>query len=232
MKKIPIALTAMVIMFLFTTPAHATLWDRGGGLIYDDVLKVTWLQDTDYAVTSGYANGGMTWDVANAWAAQLVYGGYDDWRLPDPADQPIEYIWGFDGTTTAGYNITASEIGYMYYVNLNNKGYYDTSGNGPQLGWNPMPNASFTDGNGKALSFQNLQSFDYWLAREYGSFNPPYGGRFDFNVGALSANTKDFGYPAWAVRNGDVSAIPEPATMLLIGSGLLGLWGARRKFRK
>jgi hypothetical protein len=26
--------------------------------------------------------------------------------------------------------------------------------------------------------------------------------------------------------------VPEPTTMLLLGSGLLGLWGFRRKFKK
>src|SRR5437879_5591769 len=69
--------------------ASATLFDRGGGLIYDDVLNITWLQDANYAQTSGFdADGLMNWDNAKAWAAGLSYFDsvrnvtWTDWRLP------------------------------------------------------------------------------------------------------------------------------------------------------
>ncbi len=80
MKRV---LTLAVLLFVSIGSSHGALVDRGGGLIYDDVLDVTWLQDANYAQTSGYdTDGNMTWDAATAWAAGLVYGGYDDWRLP------------------------------------------------------------------------------------------------------------------------------------------------------
>ena len=116
MRKLLVAVMAMVTMFWFTTPTHATLFDRGGGLIYDDHLNITWLQDANYAKTSNYdADGQMSWAGATAWAANLSYLDsvrnvtYDDWRLPTTVDGP--YVFGYNGTTTAGYNITSSEMG-------------------------------------------------------------------------------------------------------------------------
>ncbi|MFC1857036.1 hypothetical protein ACFL9U_03300 [Thermodesulfobacteriota bacterium] len=61
-------------MFVLPASIKAQLWDRGGGLIYDDILNVTWLQDANYARSSGYdVDGKMTWYEATEWAENLVY---------------------------------------------------------------------------------------------------------------------------------------------------------------
>jgi len=75
----------------------------------------------------------MFWDETVALAETLEYSGYDDWRLPATDDGL--HVYGFDGSTTAGYNITSSELGYMYYVNLGNIGYGATDGTVPQPGY-------------------------------------------------------------------------------------------------
>ena len=67
---------------------HAALIERGGGLIYDTELDVTWLQDANFANTSNYTganhlSGRMQWEDAMTWAENLVYQGYTDWRLPE-----------------------------------------------------------------------------------------------------------------------------------------------------
>lgn len=68
---------------LSAQPASAALIDRGGGMIYDTDANLTWLQDWNYARTSGYdADGFMDWPSAVKWAEQLEFGGYTDWRLP------------------------------------------------------------------------------------------------------------------------------------------------------
>ena len=58
---------------------QAALVDRGGGLIYDQDLNITWLADANYAKTSGYdPYGFMNWSRAMTWAENLSYGGYTD----------------------------------------------------------------------------------------------------------------------------------------------------------
>src|SRR5678815_2771735 len=107
--------TAVLLMGVMSLAAsqsaQAALIDRGNGLIYDTVLNITWMQDVALAQTLGADSDGLfDWSGANAWAQQLVYGGYDDWRLPTlkPVNG-IEFnrILHCDGSADYGYGIAA-----------------------------------------------------------------------------------------------------------------------------
>ena len=69
----------------------------------------------------------------------------------------------------------------------------------------------------------------YWSGTDYGAdsghawyFNTGYGIQGDYyNKNALLY--------AWAVRPGDISAVPIPGAVWLFGSGLLGLLGFKKR---
>ncbi|MFN0182892.1 MAG: PEP-CTERM sorting domain-containing protein [Aquabacterium sp.] len=188
--------------------AQAALIDRGGGMIYDTTLNLTWLADWNYAKTSGYhADGAMNWASANDWANNLVYGGYDDWRLPSAlnadASGPCGPAFGCDG----------SEMGHMFYNNWGVTAGFDF----------------FTGSNAANLAmFKNIQAGPYWYGTEYA---PDRDSAWFFYT-ASSGGFQTY-VPKWvpifavAVRVGEV---PEPQTyaLMLIGLGALALARRRR----
>lgn len=210
--------------------ASATLMDRGGGLIYDDVLNITWLQDASYAKTSGFdADGFMSWADANAWATGLSYFDsmrnvtWTDWRLPWasvsagagpittlPVGQPCTGAGGADELACRD-----DEMAYMFYYNLD--------------GTFMVPEAGTQIGDGVTLN--NIEpTVYYWSGTEFDSgiaWNFTFG-----DGGLLSFGVKSVQRSAWAVRPGDVAAAPEPASLLLIGAGMLALGWNRRKWRR
>jgi hypothetical protein len=199
MKKFSSVVLLFVVLGWLST-SDAALIDRGTGMIYDTNLGITWLQDADYAQTSGYHhNGLMDYYEANAWIGSLSYGGYNDWRLPKtlPVNPPnYNYSSSFNGSTDISYNITSpnSEMAYMYYVTLKNLGYYDRFGNSPQPGW----------GLTNSGPFINIQPYVYrseTLATDPN--NPGYTFYFGFRAGDQGLINPTYSQPAWAVRDGD-----------------------------
>ena len=212
-----------------TTIGTATYDDGAGSknynLIWDDDNNgnsVIWLDYTNR----------NSWSALKAWADGLngtdiltyhldgyqVDWGTNVWRLPDTVDGP--YVVGCDGTTTAGYNITTSEMGHLYYTELGNKGYYATDGTYPQDGW----------GLNNTGDFNNLIASWYWSGTEYAD-NPDYAWLLNLFHGNQYNYYKPNRECGLAVRSGQVSAapVPVPGTMLLFSTGLAGLAVLRRK---
>ncbi len=99
--KVRTAILLPVVLLGLTAPANSTLIDRGTGMLYDTEQRVTWLQDANYARTSGQSDsGGMIWFEASAWAKGLEFGGHSDWRLPS--------------TPGTGGDIFEGEMGHLY----------------------------------------------------------------------------------------------------------------------
>jgi len=191
---------ALVGLSVLTLSANATLYDRGGGFIYDDVLNITWTQDANI-------NGLDTWDNQMAWADSLsLYDSvrdvtWNDWRLASMDVNGDNMIINCSSATET--ECRDNEYGYLFEQ-------YGVSSIAPDL-------------------FLNVQHY-YWSGTEYQANSS--GAHTYIKDGVLSLNNtgiKSFDWYAWAVRDGDVAAVPVPAAVWLFGSALIGLAGIKRK---
>ena len=197
-------LAAAAALIALSGAAQAALVNRGCGMIYDTTRNITWLANMN-------VNGLMNWGTATAWANNLVYGGFSDWRLPtlNPADTTCSSnfnpLGGFP-TQYFGTGCTGGELSGLFVTDLGNKA-----------------NESVLNQVGDTLEqianlalFSNVQSNFYWSGTEYARL-PTRAWNFSTTDGKQSdVYYKDNGFYAVAVRPGDVAAsVPEPQTLAL-----------------
>ena len=191
--------TAAVLAFSLSTGAQASLVARAGGMVYDDVNNITWAADANLAQTSGY-------DTDGKMTEREAVAWADQLTLGGFTD------WSLPTTVPAvsGLNQKDSQMGDLFYT---------------QLGGVSSTSIATTHNDNYKL-FTNVQDYTYWSGSDAPSFGAWY---FGPNNGYQGYTNKGASFYAWAVRPGDVAAVPVPGAFWRFGSAMVGLMGLKRR---
>ncbi len=249
----------LVAAALGSGAAHATLESRdinNDGTVdafYDTVLDVSWLANANAAKGTAFDDGGntndglMTFASATSWVSSLNVYGVTDWRLPTTA--PINgvafqtntsFIGTSDnGTSSASVISVANEMGYNFYKNLELISTCSAASTATNcvFQYGGLVHTGDPAGVGNLAPvnqapFINVQDNAYWtgtaspnVANGIVSFGYQNGWQW------TSLNTQNQALAAWAVHEGDIAAVPEPQSLLLLTAGLVLIAGMRARRR-
>lgn len=179
-----LVVVVLLSLFGFATVVRAELLPRANGLlVYDTEQDITWTANANIA-------GPMFRDDAKAWVENLVYAGYDDWRLPKQVSPDPGCTIQPSSIISRGYLCTLSELAHLFYNELGGTS-TGTSG------------SSILDSTDPDLAlFTNIQNDEYWYGSEY-----PFeccGWVFDFSNGLQYGDNLTSFESVWPVRDGDV----------------------------
>jgi hypothetical protein len=186
LKGFPLAV-AMILLML-GIPARAELVSYGNGLVYDDVLDVTWTKDANLAKTRKFGivgiqdTGRMTWDTAQRWIAAMNtanFKGFNNWRLWSAKD----YETGKLGCVQPSL-CNKSELGHLFY---------EEGG--------LSPGSPITSSATLTSKFTGMMANPYWSGSEVPS-NLLRAYYFRACIGAQNRTDKTTYLYVWPVRDG------------------------------
>jgi len=193
MQRIMQAIVTALPLVIAAGSAQAALIDRGGGLIYDTTLNITWLQNANAAAGSSYDDGWSSTDgrtsfqSAQAFAANFSYFDpvngvtYSDWRQPQGYDIGAPGAPSYLNTPGPGEPFYAgpSGVGCDWQYNLYDCGYnvnplanelvhlFVDLGNFAMYDENAIYRGGFSGvdwGLAHTGPFVNFQNYVYWTA--------------------------------------------------------------------
>ncbi len=188
---------------MFTYPSGAPVDGVAHNLIWDNDnngKSVVWLDHSFLPTTRAQ----MMVNIAGA-HMDITLNGYtvdwvdDTWRMPS-----------INGTEAWGYDANTTEIGHLFY---------------DELGLSSGPT---TVEQLNATNFDHLIPTAYFFSEKVWDSYAYFSWFFAMGNGGQNVCDIDGAQYGLAIREANVSAVPVPGAVWLLGSGLIGLLGIRR----
>ncbi|MGY6275458.1 hypothetical protein [Methylomonas sp. MgM2] len=245
-SNIPL-LTASVLLGITSFNVEASLTvgtSFGESVVYSSVSDVTWTGDANLLGTMITNHGYDTVINAIIAASPVIYDTPNFYDIPSNSGQHIVSSADFSDSILG----RASWFGGMAFVDyLNDINYAGSSqwvlpnaGDNPQRGdgdntvfgklfYNEL-GATTVESIPDTNLFTNEQAWGYWFSTEYAS-SPISAWNFVTDEGGtkLRDYQKIYTNYVWAISPGQLAAVPVPGAAWLFGSGLIGLFGLKRR---